>query len=168
MSDITHPELVKTLVKSPHAIMGSLSSSKVDLIHAVMGITGEAGELLDGIKKHVIYDKDLDLENVIEELGDMEFYMEQLRQRLGITREQTLEANIAKLKVRYDGLKYTDAAAQKRADKVEEPQRKPFPGEPELTYDEVLKMARTQGHVPEGWGMEEDGDDVTVWKLPLG
>jgi NTP pyrophosphatase (non-canonical NTP hydrolase) len=148
--------------------MGSLNSSKVDLIHAVMGITGEAGELLDGIKKHVIYDKDLDLDNVIEELGDMEFYMEQVRQRLGITREQTLEANIAKLKVRYDGLKYTDAAAQQRADKVDEPKRKPFPGEPiQLTHDEVLKMARTQGHVPEGWGMEEDGDDVTVWKLPV-
>lgn len=168
MSDITHPELVKTLVKSPYAIMGSLNSSKVDLIHAVMGITGEAGELLDGIKKHVIYDKELDRDNVIEELGDMEFYMEQLRQRLGITREETLEANIAKLKVRYEKLEYSDAAAQQRADKADEPKRKPFPGEPQLTHEEVLKMARTQGHVPEGWAMEEDGDDVTVWKLPLG
>jgi NTP pyrophosphatase (non-canonical NTP hydrolase) len=166
MSDITHPELVKALVKSPHAVMGSLNSTKVDLIHAVMGITGEAGELLDGIKKHVIYDKDLDLDNVIEELGDMEFYMEQLRQRLDITREQTLDANIAKLKVRYEGLTYTDAAAQNRADKVDEPQRKPFPGEPvELTEDEVLKMVKHTGQPPEGWGMEEDGDDVRVWKL---
>lgn len=166
MSDITHPELVKALVKPPEAIAPQLTDHKIDLIHAVMGITGEAGELLDAVKKFVIYDKPLDADNVIEELGDMEFYMEQLRQRLGITREMTLEANIAKLKKRYDGLQYTDAAAQQRADKVDKPQRKPFPGEPvEYTGDEVLKMVRHSGHPPEGWGMEEDGDDVRVWKL---
>jgi NTP pyrophosphatase (non-canonical NTP hydrolase) len=167
MSDITHPQLVEALVKNPSLIAGQLTNAKVDLIHATMGISGEAGELLDAIKKHVIYDKPLHTLNVIEELGDMEFYMEQLRQRLGITREQTLEANIAKLKVRYNGLKYSDVAAQQRADKVEGPVRKPFPGEPEHTYDEVLKMARTTGHVPEGWGMEDDGDDVMVWKKAI-
>lgn len=127
MSDITHPQLVAALVKKPDLIAPTLNDDKVDLIHAVMGIVGEAGELLDGIKKHVIYDKALDLENVVEELGDMEFYMEQLRQRLGLTRQETLDHNIAKLSVRYAGLNYSDAAAQQRADK--EPQRKPFPGE---------------------------------------
>jgi NTP pyrophosphatase (non-canonical NTP hydrolase) len=109
--------MVAALVKKPDAILPTLDHDKVDLIHAVMGIVGEAGELLDGVKKHVIYDKALDRENVIEELGDMEFYMEQLRQRLGLTREETLEANIAKLRVRYEGLQYSDAAAHARADK---------------------------------------------------
>ena len=118
MDDITHPQLVRTLVKSPAAIIPQLNYDKVDLIHAVMGITGEAGELLDAVKKFAIYDKPLDRENVIEELGDLEFYMEQLRQRLNITRDETLTGNIAKLKVRYDGLKYSDAAAHARADKA--------------------------------------------------
>jgi len=47
-----------------------------------------------------------------------EFFLEGIRQRLGITREETLEANIDKLGLRYQGLKYSDQAAQDRADKV--------------------------------------------------
>ena len=74
-------------------------------------------DLPDAVKKAVIYQKPLDMKNVVEELGDLEFYMEGLRQGLGITREETLEANIKKLKVRYDGLKYSDKSAQERADK---------------------------------------------------
>jgi len=115
---VIHSCLVTALVKSPEAIQSTLTPEKIDLIHAVLGISGEAGELLDAVKKAAIYNKPLDRENVIEELGDLEFYMEQLRQRLDITREQTLDANIAKLGVRYAGLQYSDAAAQKRADKI--------------------------------------------------
>lgn len=116
---ITHPQMVTALVKPPQAILPQLTYDKVDLIHAIMGISGEAGELLDAVKKATIYDKPLDRDNVVEELGDLEFYMEQLRQRLGITREETLAANIAKLKVRYEGLQYSDAAAHARKDKVD-------------------------------------------------
>jgi NTP pyrophosphatase (non-canonical NTP hydrolase) len=86
-------------------------------MHMAIGISGEAGELLDAIKKQVIYRKPLDRENVLEELGDLEFYMEGIRQGLGITREQCLAANIAKLGKRYEGMRYTDTAAQERADK---------------------------------------------------
>ncbi len=118
MRDIKHEDMVSTLVKPPAAIIPQLNEHKVDLIHAIMGISGEAGELLDAVKKAAIYDKPLDRENVVEELGDLEFYMEQLRQRLDITREETLDANIDKLRKRYDGLKYSDAAAHARADKA--------------------------------------------------
>ena len=114
-----HSDMVKTLVKSPAAIIPQLSEDKVDLIHAVMGITGEAGELLDAVKKFTIYDKPLDRENVVEELGDLEFYMEQLRQRVGISRDETLKANYEKLKIRYEGFKYSDRAAHARADKAD-------------------------------------------------
>lgn len=113
-----HSDMVAALVKPGSAIVLQLSPEKADLWHGATGVVGEAGELIDAIKKHVIYDKPLDLDNVIEELGDMEFYMEQIRQRLGLTREQTLEANITKLRVRYEGLKYSDAAAQARVDKA--------------------------------------------------
>jgi hypothetical protein len=60
----------------------------------------------------------VDIENVIEELGDLEFYMEGVRQAFGLSREQTIQGNIAKLGVRYAGLKYSDAAAHQRADKA--------------------------------------------------
>ena len=113
-----HSDKVTTLEKRPEDIIPQLNPDKVDLIHAIMGISGEAGELLDAIKKATIYNKDLDRENVVEELGDMEFYLEQLRQRLGITRDETLKANYEKLKKRYEGFKYSDDAAHARADKA--------------------------------------------------
>jgi len=115
--DITHPDLVTALVKPAEDVLEKLTPFQADLIHSMMGIAGEAGELLDAVKKHVIYQKPLDLENVVEELGDMEFYMEQMRQRLGITREQTIEHNIVKLSKRYSAMKYSDGAAIERADK---------------------------------------------------
>jgi len=73
---------------------------------------------LDAIKKSAIYKKTLDRPNVIEELGDLEFYMQGLRSALGITREDTLRHNISKLTKRY-GDKYSNQAAQARADKIE-------------------------------------------------
>jgi NTP pyrophosphatase (non-canonical NTP hydrolase) len=83
----------------------------------IMGVSGETGELLDAIKKHVIYRKPLDMPNIIEELGDIEFYMEGLRQQLGVTREQCLQHNIAKLTKRYESGSFSNASAIGRADK---------------------------------------------------
>lgn len=118
---ITHPELVKALVKPGADIAREMTPESANTLHMVVGVSGEAGELLDAVKKAVIYNKPLDRANVIEELGDLEFYMEGLRQELGITREETLVANIEKLSVRYNGMKYTDKDAQERTDKAEAP-----------------------------------------------
>ena len=81
-----------------------------------LGIAGEAGEIVDAIKKHVIYNKDLDMKNIIEELGDLEFFMEGLRSCLDLSRDMILEENWQKLSVRYKN-GYSDSAAQIRADK---------------------------------------------------
>ncbi len=113
-----HADMVATLKKPGDAVLQSLTPYGCDLLHMVVGIAGEAGELLDAIKKCVIYNKPLDMENVVEELGDIEFYMEGFRQILNISREHTLEENVQKLSVRYNGLKYSDEAAQLRADKA--------------------------------------------------
>lgn len=120
MNNITHAELVTALVKPGQDIIASLDPAKANLLHMTVGVVGEAGELIDAIKKHVVYNKPLDVVNVVEELGDLEFYMEGLRQQLGITREETIQGNIAKLSERYKGLKYSDKAAQERADKAED------------------------------------------------
>ncbi len=111
-------DMVKVLKKPGEAIVSQMTPMKADLMHMAVGVSGEAGELLDAVKRYVIYDKPIDIVNVVEELGDIEFFMEGIRQILGITREQTLDANIAKLSVRYEGLKYSDSAAQNRADKA--------------------------------------------------
>lgn len=112
-----HTDLVAALVKPGEDILITLTPQACHLWHMASCIPGEAGELFDAIKRKVIYNKPLDLANVIEELGDLEFYMEGLRAALDITREETLEANIAKLSERYKALKYSDKAAQERADK---------------------------------------------------
>jgi NTP pyrophosphatase (non-canonical NTP hydrolase) len=83
----------------------------------IMGICGEAGELLDAIKKYTIYRGKLDRENVVEELGDLEFYMAGLRHHLGITRERCLRHNMDKLNVRYDVGTFTNEHATIRKDK---------------------------------------------------
>ena len=86
-------------------------------MHAAVGIAGEAGEILDAVKKRWVYDKPLDFENMIEELGDLEFYMQALRMLLGVSREEIIRHNYEKLNKRYPS-GYTDAAAIARADKA--------------------------------------------------
>lgn len=113
---MTHPELVQALCKDGRTILSQMTSRDAHLIHMVLGISGEAGELLDAIKKSVIYLRPLDIPNIIEELGDLEFYMEGLRERLNITREQVLQDNINKLTIRY-GKMYSDKSANERKDK---------------------------------------------------
>lgn len=114
---INYAAMVASLAKPGEAILTSLTPDHCHLLHMAVGVSGEAGELLDAVKKATIYGKPLDRENVIEELGDLEFYMEGLRQGLGITREETLQANVAKLGARYAAGKYSDKAAIARADK---------------------------------------------------
>jgi NTP pyrophosphatase (non-canonical NTP hydrolase) len=114
---IKFESMVAALVKDGRAIVVDMTPSKAHLLHMAVGISGEAGELLDAIKKAVIYNKPLDIENVIEELGDIEFYLEGLRQELAIMREVTIQANISKLGVRYSKGAYSDEQAQERADK---------------------------------------------------
>lgn len=112
----SYKEMVNTLRKSPYDILATLSMQRVDMWHAATGVATEAGELLDVIKKTAIYNKPIDVGHVIEELGDLEFYMEQLRQNLNITREEVLMHNMNKLGIRY-AAGYSDQAAQQRADK---------------------------------------------------
>lgn len=85
-------------------------------IHAAIGAAGEAGELADAIKKYWVYGKELDRANVIEELGDMRFYMQALQNLLGITDQEVILQNARKLEKRYPQ-GYTDDAANARADK---------------------------------------------------
>ena len=114
---ITHPKMVSQLAKSGDLIASELSPQKAHLWHMATGVAGEAGEILDAVKKVAIYNKPMDRENLLEELGDLEFYLEGLRQSAGITRDEVLAANITKLGKRYKNHQYSDTQAQERADK---------------------------------------------------
>lgn len=115
--NVTHPELVAALAKPGADIVATLTAEDAHSLHMAVGIAGEAGELLDAVKKAAIYRKPIDRANVVEELGDLEFYMEGLRQGLGITRQEVLDHNIDKLSKRYSSGTYSDKHAQERADK---------------------------------------------------
>lgn len=117
-AQVNYSHMVSMLAKPGHAIVEELTADKAHALHMAVGISGEAGELLDAIKKHVIYGKPMDWVNVVEELGDIEFYMEGLRQLVGVTREEVLRVNVAKLGKRYSAGTYSNAAAITREDKA--------------------------------------------------
>jgi len=86
-------------------------------LHAAVGIAGEAGEVLDAVKKTWIYGKPLDRDNLLEESGDLLFYISALLTENGFTLEDAMHHNITKLAKRYpEG--YTDSASIERADKA--------------------------------------------------
>lgn len=114
---IDYSLMVKSLAKPGSAIAQEITADQAHLMHMAIGIAGEAGELLDAIKKHVIYRAPLDRTNVIEELGDLEFYLEGLRQGIETSRAAVLSANQKKLGKRY-GQVYSDASATTRKDKA--------------------------------------------------
>lgn len=176
---INHSEMVRALVKDGGDIIADLTPETACNLHMVVGISGEVAELLEAIA---------DGDNVLQKLGDVEFFFEGLQQSVHINIEDThvnlefnrwnlppllgalsiqaghildtvkkqaiyakelnlkllqdqmldfrailseiykhrqisytpriaKEANVEKLSVRYKGLKYSNKAAQERADK---------------------------------------------------
>lgn len=93
---------------------------QMELIHAVLGLASELGEIADTVKKHIIYGQVLDEENLVEEVGDSDWYAGLLLTAINELRSVAMEKNIAKLKRRYpDG--FTELAATARADKQVNP-----------------------------------------------
>jgi len=87
-----------------------------ELLHAAIGIAGEAGELLDAVRKHVFDGQPLDRDNITEELGDLCFYLEAAMQVMNAFRYEIEQENQAKLTKRYES-GYSDQQAQERKDK---------------------------------------------------
>jgi NTP pyrophosphatase (non-canonical NTP hydrolase) len=89
-----------------------------DLLHATLGIAGESGEIVDAVKKCIIYGKALDKANMREEIGDIMWYIALACRTLDFDLNEILDENIAKLQKRYPD-KYSDFHAGARLDKVE-------------------------------------------------
>lgn len=77
-------------------------SSKEELLeNAAMGLNGEAGEVIDLIKKHKFQGHKLDKGKIVEEVGDVLWYCALAAYGVGMTLEDIMKANIAKLSKRY-------------------------------------------------------------------
>ena len=71
------------------------------ILNGVMGLNGEAGECIDVMKKHIFQGHELDREHLIEELGDVAWYLAICCEGLGVSLEEVMEKNIEKLRARY-------------------------------------------------------------------
>lgn len=89
---------------------------KDDLMHAALGLTGEAGEFADAVKKHLVYGRPLDKANATEEVGDILWFVALACNTLGVDMGQVAQENINKLKRRYPDA-YSDKLAAERLDK---------------------------------------------------
>jgi NTP pyrophosphatase (non-canonical NTP hydrolase) len=85
----------------------------VRLLHAAMGLSTEAAEFTDMMKKAIFYGKPVDEVNLKEEVADLCWYCAIALDALGSSFEEVMATNIAKLKARY-GDKFTEAAAIER------------------------------------------------------
>ncbi len=83
------------------------------IIHAILGIASEVGELTDALKKHLFYGKALDRTNLKEEAGDALWYLAILLAACGFTMDDAMRSNIAKLQRRYPD-KFDAELAQNR------------------------------------------------------
>lgn len=98
-------EYIKNVIRTPapvfEAVQRMQDKKLVALLHSAMGIATEGGELIDAFKKHIFYGKSLDTLNLIEELGDLMWYIGYMCHILDINLEKVMELNIKKLRVRY-------------------------------------------------------------------
>lgn len=104
---------------SPLPRTGDIASSMLkldpkhrDLIHGILGLFTEAGELMDQLK-NVLMGAELDTVNVLEELGDCYWYMAVLHRLTGSKPSEAWATNIAKLTRRYPE-KFTEYHANNR------------------------------------------------------
>lgn len=72
-----------------------------ELLNGALGLTGEAGEVGDIIKKHIFHGHDLDKEALYKELGDVCWYLALLCESLNISIHDIAKMNIDKLLKRY-------------------------------------------------------------------
>lgn len=96
----------------------SLESVEEDLLHAALGICDEAGEIAKAFKGSLAYKKELNVENLVEELGDILWFVALMADRLKIPMDYIAVKNIEKLYLRYPE-KFTEEDAIARADTVQ-------------------------------------------------
>lgn len=75
--EINHKDMVAKLAKPGKEIVSNMTAEEAHLIHMAVGIAGETLELLEAFLED-------DRDKVLEELGDLEFYIEGLSQGAGM------------------------------------------------------------------------------------
>lgn len=82
----------------------------IRLNHAQQGLITEVGEFTDALKRYMHYASNLDGTNMVEELGDILWYVALAANALDVDLGDVMEKNITKLRSRYpEKFKESDA-----------------------------------------------------------
>lgn len=105
----------RTLIDRPEQEIPDLG---IMLVWNALGLTGEAGEVAELVKKGVFHRHGIDGEfraKMVKELGDVAWYMAALCTKLELDMGEVMQANIDKLRQRYPA-GYSSADSQRRVD----------------------------------------------------
>lgn len=88
----------RTLIQHPDM---RITEEEFMVLWNAMGIGGEAGEVMEVVKKGIFHRHGLDIGKLKNELGDVLWYVAALCTTLGLDMETIMHENILKLKDRY-------------------------------------------------------------------
>lgn len=71
------------------------------ILNACLGLSGEVGEFNDMIKKWIFHEKELDINHLEKECGDILWYIALMCNSFGWNLDEIMQMNIDKLKARY-------------------------------------------------------------------
>lgn len=114
---------IKDCLRTEAPISGDIQArmqARLRELHATMGMQTEVGEIVDQLKKHIFYGKELDIINIKEEIGDLLWYVSLLLDCVDGTYEECMTKVVAKLKARYPEKFTEDKAINRDLDKERE------------------------------------------------
>lgn len=84
-----------------------------DIIHAILGIASESGELVEALLMAISNEKPLDRTNILEEVGDAQWYEAMIARVYNVDFDKIQRSTIDKLRERFPD-KFTTEAANNR------------------------------------------------------
>lgn len=90
------------------------TKEEAEIYHAIIGISTEAGEALDAVKKAMIYGRELNLVNLDEEIGDLLWYITLYAKQRNLGLDYFAALNFAKLSLRYPDKKFEEEKEKNR------------------------------------------------------
>lgn len=113
-------QAMRTRVNSSGACDRLQNRGLANILHGIIGIASEGGELIDQIKRHLYYGDELDVTNIKIELGDVLWFVSIICAEFGWTFDDIQVANIAKLKARYPEMFTKEQALNRDLNKEDE------------------------------------------------
>lgn len=98
---MTPKEFIESIKRTEVQDRPPVDPKLLRVLHGVMGVVKEASEVMDILEKHIFFGKPLELERMLDEIGDTNYYMGMLIDSVGLTYEDTFEYNSMKLNKRY-------------------------------------------------------------------